>query len=158
MVEEYKLLNIVTIVFVSAICIIMFLNMPTFNNLLSIHSPLIFAFLISIVMAVCLIIAIIEEFRGIKGNLGAYLKFNDEVKTEMLWVAVYFLSLFIFVRALKFFRFNAATAVFMFIGMLLLNTDKENIRKKVYKAFGATLATVPLLYIVFHKIFKVMLP
>lgn len=160
---ECRLLNIATITFVLVICIIMFINLASFtliqdNDLLSIESPLIFAFLVGIVIFICLIITIVGEFREIRENKESYQVFNREANAELVRVAVYSFSLFVFVSLFKYIHFNVSTAIFMFIGMFLLNNAKESILKKAYKAFGATLITVPLLYLVFHEIFKVMLP
>ncbi|MDI6707115.1 MAG: tripartite tricarboxylate transporter TctB family protein [Firmicutes bacterium] len=161
--NEYKLLNLISILFVGTVCVLMFENLGSLIflkkiSLLSIDSPLVFAFLVGVVLLICIIITLIRGIFENNGDEKAKTGGSESKYGEIKKVVLYSAGLFAYIQILKMLHFNVGTAVFMCLVMLLINGSGNRIGAKLLKAIAATLVTVPILYFVFHGIFSVVLP
>jgi hypothetical protein len=126
--------------------------------LFSVASPLVFAFLLGIVLLVCLLINAFSEFKTIKE-----IETGEKHKTlegfqDLLKVLAAVGLLIVYVSLMRRFSFRPATIGYLFLTMFLLNQLTESKTKKIIKAAAAALITVPVLYYIFNGIFLVMLP
>lgn len=162
--NENKVIDLISFLFVVIICTIIFGNLGTLIfikkiRLFSIDSPLVFAFLVGIVLLICLVITIVKERPKTGGKrIESDVNSNEDKYGEYKTVICFVVGLFIYVQLLKVLHFRLGTTVYMLIAMFLLNTSNYKRINKLVKAVAATLVTVPLLYFVFNGIFNVMLP
>ncbi len=124
-------------------------------ELLSVYSPLVFPFLVGISMLICWILTIVFDIKrgGIK---------PDEDSKELLHdigvTFTYVIAVLIYALVIRKLGFMIGTILFLAIGMIFMNYDERNMGKRVLSATLVSCITVPLLYYVFHEVFKVMLP
>ncbi len=125
-------------------------------ELFSTTSPLIFPFLIGIVMLVCLISTIFVEMKKSKEEN------KDETSDEFLYdlkkVVIYTLGVIAYALVIKKIGFLVGTGVYLIIAMSYMNYEEQKIEKKAGRAAIVSFVAVPLLYFIFYKIFHVMLP
>jgi len=163
-----SILNWTARAFVIFIFTFMFINITALLisekiNLFAIDSPLIFAFLVALMIFTCFIITAYKEFMAFRASsktadLHPTEDASKEMFREIKSVLLYVLGVYLYIITVRYLRFTVGSIVFMAIAMLMLNSNSEKIMIKAGKAFGAAAATVPVLYYVFHGIFNVMLP
>jgi magnesium-transporting ATPase (P-type) len=163
MLNEDKLFRILSMVFAVSITAILFTNIRKFVvvdniKLFTPDSPLIFAFLVGVVLIICIAITMVGEIAKIKANTqsqeaGIWNKYRELIKVFLFIVLI--LSYAYFLRIL---HFRAATTIFLAISMYALNIIKEKQVNKMLKSAAAAAITVPVFYYIFSGIFKVLLP
>jgi hypothetical protein len=126
-------------------------------ELFSVDSPLAYAFLVLMALAIFLVINGIQEIRWLKlqGDEGGNTK---QGFYDLLWVVAYMAAILLYIHLLKYLHFLLGTFIFMSLGMFLLNDSGKKIGVKLAKVLLAAGITVPVLYAVFNVAFDVMLP
>lgn len=158
-----KFLDAVAFLFVMVICIFILKDITSLVikeniQLFSVDSPLIFALLIGIGFAVCLVIVAYKEFKLRKKAEKAEDTSSKDLFSELKVVLICICIILAYIFTLKYLKFLAGTTIFMIISIILLNTSKDKITVKLGKAVIAAIIIVPTMYYVFHGIFNVMLP
>lgn len=125
-------------------------------ELFSVTSPLVFPFLIGVTILICWIITIIKDIKS------ATEKRSHAESKELLHdvgVAImYIIAVLTYSVVIGNIGFMIGSIVFLIIGMVFMNFDEDKVVKKIGKAAVVSCVTVPLLYYVFHEVFRVMLP
>lgn len=157
--NENKLLRIISLVFVGLVCVILFASIRKFVIedrivLFSVGSPLIFAFLIGVVLLLCFVSTIYKEKSMFKKDAKATTDNYEDLKKVFLF-SVIILS---YVYTLYILGFLVGTVIYLTLTMYGLNTSKEKITNKIMKAVVVSIVTVPIFSYVFGGIFNIMLP
>jgi hypothetical protein len=152
------------LIFIFVASIVAFIMYSTYRwvqydgiELFSTTSPLIFPFLIGIVMFVCLISTIIVETKNSKEATNSN-ETSDEFLYDLKRVVIYTLGVIVYALVIKKIGFLVGTVVYLIIAMTYMNYEEQRIEKKAGRAAIVSFVAVPLLYFVFYKIFHVMLP
>jgi hypothetical protein len=124
-------------------------------ELLSVYSPLVFPFLIGITLLICWVLTIINEIR-IVGNEQS--QDSKELMYDISIAVIYIFGVLIYSFVIGKVGFIIGSVLFLIIGMVFMNFDESNMIIRIRNAAAVSCITVPLLYYVFHEIFKVMLP
>lgn len=123
-------------------------------ELFSVYSPLVFPFLIGVSMLVCWLLTIVLELKK-----GAKSSENSKELLHDIGVACFYvIAVLIYALVIRKLGFMVGTIIFLAVGMIFMNYDEEKMGKRVINAAIVSCITVPLLYYVFHEVFKVMLP
>lgn len=132
-------------------------------KIFSVDSPLIFSFLISIILGACFIFVLAQEiskYLAMKRektitptNMEKIIKHKNITK-----FIIFFIGTILYVYLLPTLHFFVGTIVYMFLMMLLLNDSEERITSKICKSFFISLIYLPVLYFIFSNIFNVLLP
>jgi len=158
------LANILTI----AVLMAMLFNIAEFIfvknvKLFSVDSPIIFPFLVLLVLAVLIGTNIANEtkikrydVKSIEENL--QMKPKEDVIKQFEIVVLFTAINIIFVLLLPYFHFLVGSFIFMVLEMILLNTNIKSFIRRFTLAGIAGLITVPALYFVFNGVFQIMLP
>lgn len=158
------LANILTIVVLLA----MIINISEFVfvkdiKLFSVDSPIIFPFLVLLVLAVLIGINIANELKLrrkdrkiIEENL--QMQSRKDVIDQLTIVVLFTVINVVYVLLLQYLHFLLGSFVFMVLGMILLNTNTKSFIRRFTLAGIAGLITVPTLYFVFNGVFQIMLP
>lgn len=155
--REYKLLNILASVFFIAITGVIFFDIIRLSSLrhiqiFTINSPLIYAFLIGVVMSIALVL-------DLWGDIRLPTVKTDRIKTiEMRDVFLFLVGTVAYALLLPYLHFLIGTSLYMGILMFILNHQTRGIGKRLLYTLVAVAATVPTLYAVFHYIFDVVMP
>jgi hypothetical protein len=160
MVRPYNILaNLITI----AVCVAMIASLAVFvladgKKLFSLTSPLVYAFLVSVLLVVFLVINIVQELRRRKQAAGKESVSKAELLQELQVVGLYTAGLLLYVFLLRYLHFLIGSLIFLALGMFVLNKTKASMGRKALFAGVASVITVPILYVVFSIIFDVILP
>ena len=160
MVRPYNILaNSITFV----VCVTMIASLVVFElvdkeKLFTLDSPMVYAFLVTIVLVILFIINAAQELKRRKQAAAKASDGSAELFRELRLVGFYTVGLLLYIWLLKYLHFLIGSLIFVALGMFALNSTNAGIGKKVLWAGGATLITVPLLYGVFSIIFSVILP
>ncbi len=123
-------------------------------------SPLLFPFLLSIVLGICLIMLSVRLFRD-RINMVNENKTEEtgESGTGISKLLITFLViLLIYTYFLPVFHFIIATMIFVFIAMVLVNETGQKLINKLLIPVIISITVVPLIYYVFYNIFDVVFP
>ncbi|MGD9568777.1 MAG: tripartite tricarboxylate transporter TctB family protein [Sedimentibacter sp.] len=138
----------------------LFSIMDIVNNkgiaLFSTESPLVFPFLIGVAMLVCWILTIILDVK--KAGAKHTAEESKELLHDILVALVYVVGVLIYTVVIDIIGFLIGTILFLIIGMVCMNYEESKIVMRIRNAAIVSCITVPLLYYVFHEVFKVMLP
>lgn len=125
-------------------------------ELLSVYSPLVYPFLIGVTLLVCWVLTFIKDIKTAKNN-----KF-DELSKELIHdvgiAVIFIIGVLIYTFVIKKIGFIIGSIVFLIIGMVFMNYDESRWMIRIRNAAVVSCITVPLLYFIFHEVFKVMLP
>jgi len=158
------LANILTI----AVLMAMLFNIAEFIfvknvKLFSVDSPIIFPFLVLLVLAVLIGTNIANEtkikryaMKSTEDNV--QMKPKEDVIKQFKIVVLFTAINIIFVLLLPYFHFLVGSFIFMVLEMILLNTNIKSFIRRFTLAGIAGLITVPALYFVFNGVFQIMLP
>lgn len=160
MVRPYNsLANLITL----TVCVAMIASLAVYvlvdeKHLFTLTSPLVYAFLVTVLLVVSFITNITQELkRGKQAKVEAS-EVSPELLRELGVVGLYTASTLLYIWLLKYLHFLLGSLIFVALGMFLLNSTSAGIGKKVLFVGVATLLTVPILYVVFSVIFNVILP
>lgn len=158
-----KLLDWVSLVFISSICFVMFGYLVKFVfidkvELFTIDSPLVYVFLIACVILICLAATTYGEFKSLEKGKHADKAALKELFKELKIVAIFTIGILVYISLLKYLHFIIGSIVFLAIGMLFMNKSSDKTIIKTAKVCAASIITVPILYYVFYGIFHVKLP
>ena len=160
MVRPYNILaNLITV----AVCVAMIASLVLFTvvdgeRIFTLTSPLVYAFLVTVLLVVFLIMNIIQELGRRKRAAGQESLSKAELIRELLLVGLYTAGLFLYVFVLRYLHFLIGSLIFLALGMFVLNRTGVRIGKRALFAGLASAVTVPILYVVFSIIFDVILP
>lgn len=125
-------------------------------DLFSVSSPLVFPFLICISMLICWFITIYSDIKS------AHKKIYEESPKELLHdigiVIVFIIGVLIYTAVIGKVGFIFGTILFLIVTMVFMNYDEPKMAVKIKNAAIVSFVTVPLLYYIFHEVFRVMLP
>lgn len=125
-------------------------------DLFSVTSPLVFPFLIGISMLICWFVTIYSDIKTV------HKKTYEESSKELLYdigiVIVYIIGVLIYIAVIGKIGFIFGTIIFLIIAMVFMNYDEPKVAVKIRNAAIVSFITVPVLYYVFHEVFRVMLP
>ncbi|WP_312815794.1 tripartite tricarboxylate transporter TctB family protein [Sedimentibacter sp.] len=124
-------------------------------ELFSVTSPLIFPFLVGVTLLVCWILTIIK---GIKNAVTTNKDDSKELLHDMVVAIIYIIGVLTYSLVIDKIGFILGSILFLITGMVFMNYDEEKYSKKIINAAIVSCITVPVLYYVFHEVFKVMLP
>lgn len=158
---ESKLLNKVSIIVIAAVCILAFADIGYFMfsqgiPLLTVDSPIIFPFLVDLVLLISLIMVITGEFKNSSREKDTNKNEPENIK-DLIAVAAYFAGTAAYILVLKNLHFLTGTIAYMLVIMYLLH-EANRFADKVVKILIPCLITVPAVYFVFSGIFHVILP
>ena len=144
-------------------------------DLFAINSPVLYPFVIGVLMAVCFVISLISEFKGNKTTVTVE-KNIEKIKTsedrtenakdvstekysgkQLLMILLLFVYLFIYTFLIKELSFLITTPFFLFVFMFLLSDVRPTLKRVLFSG-AASLVMTFTLYFVFSSIFKVLLP
>lgn len=126
-------------------------------KLFSVTSPLVFPFLVLCSMFICWTLTIIGEIRKAihTEDDEEYKKcLNSNVKTA----GIYALGVLVYTIVIDKIGFLNCSIVFLVLGMVFMNYDNIPISHKIRKAALVSVIAVPTLYLIFYKVFNVILP
>ena len=157
-----KTMRIVANIFNIAVLLVMLINLEVFIvkddiQLFTIESPLVFAFLVAVVLFVLIVLNLINEFRQGRASGGTASEEKSVLK-QLAPVGIFAAATIAYVLLLRYLHFLAGSFFFMMLGMFFLNETTKKIGPRILKAGMACLITVPILYLVFNVIFNVVLP
>lgn len=124
--------------------------------LFSTESPLVFPFLIGVSMLVCWILTIFLELKKAKKKQST--GESKELLHDILVALIFIIGVLIYTVVIDIIGFMVGTILFLIIGMVFMNYDESKMVIRIKNAAIVSCITVPLLYFVFHEVFKVMLP
>lgn len=124
--------------------------------LFSTESPLVFPFLIGISILVCWILTIISDLKKAVAIQSA--DDSKELLHDVFIALIYVIGVLSYTVVINQVGFIVGTIVFLIIGMVFMNYDESKYVLRIRNAAIVSCITVPLLYFVFHEVFKVMLP
>ncbi len=161
-----KTMRIVANVFSIAVFLVMSINLAFFIfrdgiELFTIESPLVFAFLVAAALLVLIVLNLLGEVKKARSAPGAEAGKTDGkggVLREIAPVAVFAAAIFLYIYLLRYLHFLAGSLIFVALGNYLLNETTKKTGHRVLWAGAASLIMVPILYLVFHKLFGVVLP
>ncbi len=144
--------------FIAAVILISIAGFISNNGieLFSVTSPLVFPFLIGVTISICWIITLITEIKN-SPEKRQYAE-SKELLHDVGVAITYIIAVLIYSAVIGKIGFIIGTIIFLIIGMVFMNFDEANMVKKIGKAAIVSCVTVPLLYYVFHEVFRVMLP
>jgi len=167
--EDRLVYRMVSILFITLVVAIIFFDVggKYFKNdmaIFSITSPLIFPFLVLVVLLVCIIFEwgiVIKKVRQAI-NLRRRKESHQQAKNlyfrkEIIDMVVFIILSLIYIFLLPKLHFIYATSIFMFSLMVAIN-DQDKFIIKTLKALLATGITIPVIYYIFYGIFGVILP
>lgn len=125
-------------------------------ELISTESPLVFPFLIGVTLLVCWILTIILDIK--KANAKQSFEESKELLHDIIVAFIFVIGVLIYTVVIDIIGFMVGTILFLIIGMAFMNYDESKIVIRIRNAAIVSCITVPLLYYVFHEVFKVMLP
>ncbi len=154
-------MNATSIIIVAAVCLLTFGDIGYFVftqgiPLLTVDSPIIFPFLICMVLLICLISIAVREIRIWTARKGSD-KDDAEIIKDLKAVVIYFVGTVVYIMLLKNLHFILGTIIYIFAVMFLLHESNRFV-ERVYKILIPCLITVPIVYFVFNGIFDVILP
>lgn len=123
-------------------------------ELFSVTSPLVFPFLVGITLLVSWIITVIKDITG--ENIAK--ESSKDLFHEITVAVIFIIGVLIYALVIKKIGFIVGSIIFLSIIMVFMNYDEVKMAKRVTRAAIVSCVTVPLLYFVFHEVFKVMLP
>jgi hypothetical protein len=146
---------------IAAVCLLAFGDIAYFVfsqgiPLLTVDSPIIFPFLIDLVLLISLIMVIAGEMKKSSHEKGTDKDEPENIK-DLIAVAAYFAGTAAYILVLKNLHFLTGTIIYMLAIMYLLHEAKRS-ADKVVKILIPCLITVPAVYFVFSGIFHVILP
>lgn len=162
--KKLKWMDLLVIAIVGLVVAFILLSILDFVNkdgieLFSVTSPLVFPFLVGVTLLVCWILTLIKEIK----NAGAKKSEEspnepNEVLHDTIIAVIFIIGVLIYAVLIKKIGFIIGSILFLSIIMVLMNYDESKMLKRVGKAAIVSCVAVPLLYFVFHEVFKVMLP
>jgi len=131
-------------------------------ELFIIESPLVFAFLVAIAILVLVTINIWDETKKARGISAAGEKRESKLAKEELsqlkTIGFFTLGFVVYVMLIRYLHFLLGSFIFMTLAMFMLNDVQKKFGGRILRAGLASLVTVPILYLIFNVVFKVMLP
>ena len=158
-----RVYNILAILITVVVCVAMIASLAVYvlvngKQLFSLTSPLVYAFLVAVLLVVFLAINITRQLRRRRRTAVKASEGRAEVLRELLTVGLYTAGLMLYVYLLRYLHFAIGSLIFLALGMFFLNRPKLSIGRKALYAGAASAITVPVLYVVFSIIFDVILP
>ena len=155
--------NILAILITVAVCAAMIASLAVFvlvdgKKLFTLTSPLVYAFLVAVLLVVFLTLNFTQELKRRKRAAEKASGSSVESLGELRLVGLYTAGLLLYVWLLRYLHFLIGSCIFIALGMFALNRTSAKIGRKVLFAGVATVITVPILYVVFSIIFDVILP
>lgn len=162
--KDSRLINMISIVIIAVVCVMAFWDIGNFIfaqgiPLLTVDSPIIFPFLISMVLLACFLPIVIGEIKSWAAGKTSSQDNQDnaEIIKDLKAVVVYFIGTVVYIMLLKNLHFILGTILYIFTVMFLLHESNRYI-ERIYKIIIPCLVTIPVIYFVFNGIFKVILP
>jgi hypothetical protein len=164
-----KTLRIFSNVFIIVVLLAMGISLGVFTlgkdhiPLFSIESPLVFAFLVAIMLFVAIVINLFQEWKEFKKTArvapaSSTAEKRAETIKQLAVVLVFAAACIIYVFLLRYLHFLVGTFIFLAAGLFLMNESKAKVGKRLLLAGIASLVSVPLFYATFQLVFNVMLP
>lgn len=125
-------------------------------ELFSVESPLVYPTLIGVSMLICWILTIIKEIRNADQKKSQ--AESKELIHDVLVALGFVVGVLVYTLVIDIIGFMVGTILFLIIGMVLMNYDELKLINRIKSAAIVSCITVPLLYYVFHEVFRVMLP
>ena len=129
-------------------------------QLFSVDSPLIFPFLVFLILLIGFIFELrteIKKFLKQYSHSGKQDTKNMTQTKELLDIIVFTVISMIYIYLLPKFHFIIATSLYMFCIMVVVN-ESDKFGYKLVKSLLATAVTIPIIYFIFYGIFTVILP
>lgn len=167
--ENRLVYRIISALFVTLVVAIIIFDMSGkyFQNniaIFSITSPLIFPFLVLVVLFICTIFEwgiIIKRIRQAINKLPQKETIQQTkspfLKKEMLNMSIFIILSLLYILILPKLHFIYSTSIYMFCIMVVIN-EQDKLAVKAFKALLATAITIPIIYYIFYGIFVVILP
>ncbi len=128
-------------------------------------SPMLFPFMLSVVLGFCLILLFVRLWKqrkiALADKMGETQKAEGTPRVKMgisKIMIIFLILLLVYSYILPIFHFILATILYVIIGMILINEEEKKITRKIVKPVIIAVIAVPIIYYVFYNIFEVIFP